>query len=60
MSNTYLHKEKGKYHKGKPMSTKLEKHFDRHNDDLGELRYEKLKLQEKILEKELQNILSEL
>ena len=59
MSNTYIHKQKGKYHSNlkngieHEIPIKLNNQFDRHNFERGYFRHERNKLIEKIIDKEL-------
>lgn len=56
MSNTYKHKNKGKFNNGllEEIPTDLENLFDRLNNDWGEFRKAKKDLKDKIAEKEMQ------
>ena len=55
MSNTFRHKDKGKFNNGllDKIPTDLENMFDRQNNDWGEFRKAKKDLIDKIAEKEL-------
>jgi hypothetical protein len=55
MSNTYKHKNKGKYNNGllEELPTDLGNLFDRLNNDWGEFRKAKKDLSDKIAEKEM-------
>lgn len=57
MSNTFRHKNKGKFNNGllEELPRDLENMFDRHNNDWGEFRKAKKDLKEKIADKELKN-----
>ena len=54
MSNTFKHKNKGKFSNGllDELPKQLENMFDRHNNDWGEFRKAKKDLEDKIAEKE--------
>lgn len=55
MSNTRLHKNKGKFNNGllEDIPQDLENHFGRHNGDRGEFRKAKKDLVDKIAKKEM-------
>ena len=55
MSNTNLHKDKGKFNNGllEEIPRNLQNHFDRHNNELGEFSALKKNKTEKILDKEM-------
>lgn len=55
MSNTNLHKDKGKFNNGllEEIPRNLQNHFDRHNNELGEFSAIKKSKTEKILDKEM-------
>lgn len=55
MSNTNLHKDKGKFNNGllEQIPRNLQNHFDRHNNELGEFSAIKKSKTEKILDKEM-------
>lgn len=55
MSNTFKHKNKGKYNNGmiEDIPTDLQNMFDRSNNELGEFRKAKKNIEDKIAEKEL-------
>ena len=55
MSNTNLHKDKGKFNNGllEQIPINLQNHFDRHNNELGEFSAIKKSKTEKILDKEM-------
>ena len=57
MSDTFRHKDKGKFNNGllEELPRDLENMFDRHNNDWGEFRKAKKDLKEKIADKELKN-----
>lgn len=57
MSNTFKHKDKGKFNNGllEELPRDLENMFDRHNNEWGEFRKAKKDLIDKIAEKELKN-----
>ena len=61
MSNTFRHKDKGKFNNGllDKIPTDLENMFDRQNNDWGEFRKAKKDLIDKIAEKELKTELYE-
>ena len=61
MSNTFKHKDKGKFNNGllDKIPTDLEKMFDRQNNEWGEFRKAKKDLIDKIAEKELKTELYE-
>ena len=61
MSNTFRHKDKGKFNNGllDKIPTDLENMFNRHNNDWGEFRKAKKDLIDKIAEKELKTELHE-
>ena len=61
MSNTFRHKDKGKFNNGllDKIPTDLEKMFDRQNNEWGEFRKAKKDLIDKIAEKELKTELYE-
>ena len=58
MGKTKLHIEKAKYSRGNKMSSSLENHFDRLNNDWGELRKMKTKKKEKQIKRELRDYLN--
>ena len=62
MSDTYLHKHKGKYNNGllEKTSQILKNMSDRHNKNIGEFRDLKNKLVDKIAEKELKEEVREI
>ena len=55
MSDTFRHKNKGKFNNGllEELPRDLENMFDRHNNDWGEFRKAKKDLKEKIADEEL-------
>lgn len=55
MSNTFKHKNKGKFNNSllDELPKQLKSMFDRHNNDWGEFRKTKKDLEDKIAEKEL-------
>ena len=55
MSNTNLHKDKGKFNNGllEEIPRNLQNHFDRHNNELGEFSALRKSKTEKILDKEM-------
>ena len=55
MSNTNLHKDKGKFNNGllEQIPRNLQNHFDRHNNELGEFSAIKKSKTEMILDKEM-------
>ena len=55
MSNSFLHKNKGKFNNGllEEIPRNLQNHFDRHNNELGEFSAIKKSKTEKILDKEM-------
>ena len=55
MSNTNLHKDKGKFNNGllEQIPRNLQNHYDRHNNELGEFSALKKNKTEKILDKEM-------
>lgn len=57
MSNTYKHKDKGKFHnkviKYDEVCSSTKNMFDRYNSDFGEYKGRQLQIKEKIAEKEL-------
>ena len=61
MSNTFKHKDKGKFNNGllDKIPTDLEKMFDRQNNEWGEFRKAKKDLIDKIAEKELKTEINE-
>ena len=61
MSNTFKHKDKGKFNNGllEELPRDLENMFDRHNNDWGEFRKAKKDLIDKIAEKELKTQINE-
>ena len=61
MSNTFRHKDKGKFNNGllDKIPTDLENMFDRQNNEWGEFRKAKKDLIDKIAEKELKTELNE-
>ena len=61
MSNTFKHKDKGKFNNGllEELPRDLENMFDRHNNDWGEFRKAKKDLIDKIVEKELKTEINE-
>ena len=61
MSDTFRHKDKGKFNNGllDKIPTDLENMFDRQNNDWGEFRKAKKDLIDKIAEKELKTELYE-
>lgn len=61
MSNTFRHKDKGKFNNGllDKIPTDLENMFDRQNNEWGEFRKAKKDLIDKIAEKELKTELYE-
>ena len=61
MSNTFRHKDKGKFNNGllDKIPTDLENMFNRHNNYWGEFRKAKKDLKEKIAEKELKTEINE-
>ena len=61
MSNTFKHKDKGKFNNGllEELPRDLENMFDRHNNDCGEFRKAKKDLIDKIAEKELKTQINE-
>ena len=61
MSNTFRHKDKGKFNNGllDKIPTDLENMFNRQNNDLGEFRKAKKDLIDKIAEKELKTEINE-
>ena len=61
MSNTFKHKDKGKFNNGllDKIPTDLENMFDRQNNEWGEFRKAKKDLIDKIAEKELKTELYE-
>ena len=61
MSDTFRHKDKGKFNNGllDKIPTDLENMFNRHNNEWGEFRKAKKDLKEKIAEKELKTEINE-
>ena len=61
MSNTFKHKDKGKFNNGllEELPRDLENMFDRHNNEWGEFRKAKKDLIDKIAEKELKTQINE-
>ena len=61
MSNTFRHKDKGKFNNGllDKIPTDLENMFDRQNNEWGEFRKAKKDLIDKIAEKELKTEINE-
>ena len=61
MSNTFRHKDKGKFNNGllDKIPTDLEKMFNRQNNEWGEFRKAKKDLIDKIAEKELKTEINE-
>ena len=61
MSDTFRHKDKGKFNNGllDKIPTDLEKMFDRQNNEWGEFRKAKKDLIDKIAEKELKTEINE-
>lgn len=61
MSNTFIHKNKGKFNNGllDEIPRDLENMWDRSNNDLGELRKAKKDLKDKIAEKEFKTEIME-
>ena len=61
MSDTFRHKDKGKFNNGllDKIPTDLENMFDRQNNDWGEFRKAKKDLIDKIAEKELKTEINE-
>ena len=61
MSDTFRHKDKGKFNNGllDKIPTDLENMFDRHNNYWGEFRKAKKDLIDKIAEKELKTEINE-
>ena len=61
MSNTFRHKDKGKFNNGllDKIPTDLENMFNRHNNYWGEFRKAKKDLIDKIAEKELKTEINE-
>lgn len=61
MSDTYLHKDKGKFNNGllEEIPRNLQNHFDRSNWDIDEFRALKKNKTEKILEKEMKEEIRE-
>ena len=55
MSDTNLHKDKGKFNNGllEEIPRNLQNHFDRHNNELGEFSALRKSKTEKILDKEM-------
>ena len=55
MSDTFRHKDKGKFNNGllEELPRDLENMFDRHNNDWGEFRKAKKDLEDKIADEEL-------
>lgn len=64
MSDTFRHKDQGKFHSGVLKSDEVcestKQMWNRHNGDRGEHRKSKLDLEDKIAEKELRNYISDL
>ena len=61
MSDTFRHKDKGKFNNGllDKIPTDVENMFNRHNNNWGEFRKAKKDLKEKIAEKELKTEINE-
>lgn len=54
MANTYIHKEKGKWHSGIiDLTFRLGKEFDKKNFDFGDFLLRRQKLNEKFIDDEL-------